>query len=91
VLSLELSISLLAEVGIFMFVLGALSFCTSLTVWLLKSRATKIVAGVGVVICVSYVLFGYYLLAVLPAIIYWVAISQLRTSHMTETSDWHES
>jgi hypothetical protein len=74
-----------------MFMLGALSFCASLTVWLLKSKATKIVAGVGGIICVSYILLGYYLMAVLPAFIYWVAIDQLRTSRMTEASDWHES
>jgi hypothetical protein len=90
-LSIELPHSFLMIVSILMLVLGALSFCASLPVWLLKSWATKIVAGVGVAICVSYILFGYYLMVVIPAIIYWVAIRQLRTSRVTEISDWHEN
>jgi hypothetical protein len=89
-LSIELPNSFLMIVSTFMLVLGALSFCASLTVWLLKPWAEKIVAGVGITICVSYILFGYYLMAIIPAIIYWISISQLRTSRVTEIPDWSE-
>ena len=89
-LSIELPDSSLMMVSIVMFVLGALSFCASLSVWLLKSWAVKILVGVGVTICVSDMLFGYYLVAIIPAIIFWISINQLRSSRKTGISDWSE-
>ncbi|MBE0526800.1 MAG: hypothetical protein IH631_07645 [Candidatus Thorarchaeota archaeon] len=61
-----------------MILFSALTFCTSLIVWLQKSWATKIIAGVGIAICPVLVIFGVYLMIIIIAPIHWVAINQIR-------------
>ncbi len=76
-------------VGTLMLVFGSLTLCTSLMAWLQKPWATKIIAGVGIVVVMTLVIFGIYLIAlILFAPIYWVAIKWIRTSQPTEIPDW---
>ena len=77
--------------GTLMIAFGFLSVCASLAVWLQKSWATKIIAGVGVASCVTLVIFGYYLMIILVALLYKAAIDHLRISRVIEHSDWHEN
>ena len=58
--------------------LGALSFGTSLVVWLQISRATEIIAGVGIVVCGTLIISGFYLTIVVFAPLYYIARNQLR-------------
>ena len=82
---------ILTIVGTTMPVYGVLTFCASLIVWIQKSWATKMLAGVGIVVCATLVILGYYLIAIiLFAPIYWIAIKWVRTSQYTEIYDWHE-
>lgn len=78
-------------VGTTMIGFGVLTFCTSMAVWQQKSWATKIIAGVGFAICVTLVIFGYYLMIFIVAPIYGVAIDQLRNRRVIEHSGWHEN
>ncbi len=76
-------------VGTLMLVFGSLTLCTSLMAWLQKPWATKIIAGVGIAVVMTLVIFGFYLIAlILFAPIYWVAIKWIRTSQPTEIPDW---
>jgi Ni,Fe-hydrogenase I cytochrome b subunit len=77
----------LLTVSVIMFVLGIVSFFTSMTVWLLKPRAAKTIVGVGGAICVAHVMFGYYLTAILVFIIYWVATDQIRINLVLKPHD----
>ena len=81
----------LLTVSVIMFVLGVVSFFTSMTVWLLKPWAAKTIVGIGGAICVAHVVFGYYLTAILAFIIYWVAIDQIRTSRVLKPYDSQEN
>ena len=75
-------------IGTIMIIFGTLTFCASLVVWLQKSWATKIIAGVGIAICGTLVILGYYLFSIIVfAPIYWVAINWIRTSQ-PEIPDW---
>ena len=87
-LSLIVQWPLETTISIVTVVLGLLTFCVSLVVWLQKSWATKIIAVVGIAACTAAALFGYYLMIIIIAPTYWIAISQLR--RVTEHSDWHE-
>ena len=78
-----------AIVGTLMIVFGFLTLCISLAVWLQKSWAIRIIAGVGIGFVVTLVVFGYYLIAVIVfAPLYWFAIKWIRTSQPTEIPDW---
>ena len=80
---------ILTIVGTLMPVFGLLTLCASLIVWLQKSWATKIIAGIGIGFVVTLVVFGYYLIAVIVfAPLYWFAIKWIRTSQPTEIPDW---
>ena len=58
--------------------LGVLSFGTSLVVWFQISRATGIIAGVGIVVCGILIISGFYLTIVIFGPIYYIARNQLR-------------
>lgn len=80
---------ILTIVGTLMPVFGLLTFCASLIVWLQKPWATKIIAGIGISVFMTLVLFSYYLIAIiLFAPIYWITINWIRTSQPTEIPDW---
>jgi len=64
--------------GIIVIGLGVLSCGTSLVVWFQISRATEMIAGVGIVVCGTLILFGYYLIIVVFAPLYYIARNQLR-------------
>ncbi|MGY5872984.1 MAG: hypothetical protein RTV72_12110 [Candidatus Thorarchaeota archaeon] len=64
--------------GIFLIGLGVLSFGTSLVVWLQISWATEMIAGVGIAVCVTLIIFGFYLIIVIFGSIYYIARNQLR-------------
>ncbi|MFW9909796.1 MAG: hypothetical protein ACFFEF_14595 [Candidatus Thorarchaeota archaeon] len=76
-------------VGTVIVVIGLLTLCVSLIVWLQKSWATKIIAIVGIVACVAAVIFAYYLMIIILAPTYWFAIKQLRIRRVVDHSDWH--
>ena len=78
-------------VGTLMVVLGILSFCASLAVWLQNPWAPKIIAGVGGASCVTLVIFGYYLMIIVVALISVAAIDHIRDSRVTELSDWDDN
>ena len=63
---------------IIMIGLGVLSFSTSLVVWFQISRATEMISGVGIVVCVTLILFGFYTIIVIFGPIYYIARNQLR-------------
>jgi hypothetical protein len=77
-LALAMPNPLLMTFGTLMMVFGLLPSCASLIVWLQKSWAIKMIAGVGVANCVIFIMTGFYLMVVFVAIIYWLAIDQLR-------------
>jgi hypothetical protein len=79
--------SLLVVVSVVMIGLGISSVGISTGLWQRRSWATKTTTGVGLAICSTHILFGYYQMAALAAIIYWVAINQLKNSHVKEPSD----
>jgi len=74
--------------GTTMIVLGVLTFCVSLIVWLQKPWVTIIIAGVCVAVCVALVIFGYYLMIIIVAPIHVIAIKQIK--RVNEHSEWHE-
>ena len=90
-LSLIYSGSFSAIVGTLMVIFGLLSLFTSLLIWQQKSWVTKIVAGIGVAVCGSLIILGYYLVVFFFAPLYWAMIDYIRTSRMTQTSDWDDN
>ena len=76
--------------GTVMIVLGSLTLSASLAVWLQKSWAEKTITGIGVASCVSLVIFGYYLMIIIVALLYKAAIDHIRTSPVTNLSDWDD-
>ena len=76
-------------VGTVMVVLGFLTFCVSLVVWLQKSWATKIIAVVGIAACAAAIIFAYFGMIIIIAPTYWIAINQLRIKRVIDHSDWH--
>ena len=79
------------EIGILMIVFGFLTFCSSLAVWLQKSRATKVIAGVGVAICVPFIIFVSYFLTLIAALLYATRLDYTRTSRVTKPSEWDDN
>lgn len=77
-----------AIIGTVMLVFGVLTFYASLIVWQQKSWATKIIAGIGVAVCGTLIISGFYLMGVILAPIYWFAIKWIRPSQSTEIPDW---
>jgi hypothetical protein len=77
--------------GTLMIVLGTLTFAASLAVWLQKSWASKTITGIGVASCVTLVIFGYYLMIIVVALIYKAAIDHIRTGRVAELSDWDDN
>ena len=77
--------------GTLMMVLGFLTFSASLAVWLQKSWAEKTITGIGIASCVSLVVFGYYLMIIVVALIYKAAIDHLRTSRIAELYDFDDN
>ena len=71
-----------------MIVFGLLTLCASLIVWLQKPWATKVITVVGVAVCGTLLLTGFYLMGIILAPIYWFAIKWIRTSQPTEIPDW---
>ncbi|MHA2141215.1 MAG: hypothetical protein ACXADC_01910 [Candidatus Thorarchaeota archaeon] len=74
-------------VGPIMIVLGVLSVGACIGLSQMKPWARKPVIGVGLAIIGAHILFGYYLMAAVSALIYWLAISQLKSISFTEDFD----
>ena len=70
----------------FMIIFGVLSFCTSFVVWSRKSWASRMIAGVGIGVCVAQIIFGFFYLSVVFAAIYYIAWKQFNQT--TEIPDW---
>jgi uncharacterized membrane protein HdeD (DUF308 family) len=77
--------------GIFIFVLGIVSLCSSVPVWLQKSWVVSIVAGIGVIVCAAHIIFGYYLVVVVFAPWYWAAYDYIRQSPEAKLPDLNEN
>lgn len=90
-LSLTLPLPFLAIMGTIVFVFGILSFCASLTIWLQKTWAPTIITGIGIASCGTLVIFGYYTVGFFFALIYWAAISYIKSSRVSQSSDWDEN
>jgi hypothetical protein len=75
-------------IGTVMALFGLLTLCVSLIVWLQKPWVTNLIAIVGVAACAAAVIFGYFLMIIILAPIYWFAIKWIRTSNTTEIPDW---
>ena len=67
-------------IGMLMMVFGFLTFCSSLTVWLQKSMATKVIAGVGIAICVPFIIFVVYFLVAISSLLYATKLDYTRKS-----------
>lgn len=76
--------------GIFSLVLGIISLCTSLPVWLQKSWAATIVAGIGIVVCGAHIILGYYLVVVVYAPWYWAAYDYVQQSTAAQPINGHD-
>jgi hypothetical protein len=81
---------LISVFGPIMSVLGILSIGACIGLSLMNSWARKLVTGVGLAISGAHILFGYYLMAAMSAIIYWLAISQLKNVAFNDDSDRKE-
>ncbi len=79
--------SLHTIIGTLMMVFGSLTFCSSLAVWLQKSMAVKVIAGVGVVIGVPFIIFAVSFLAPISALLYATRLDYTRTSHVNNPSE----
>ncbi len=73
--------------GILMMVFGIVSLCASLPIWRQKSWAKTTVTGIGIAICGTFLIFGYYLIIVLFALWYWAVIDYIRTSQVEQHPD----
>lgn len=70
--------SFLIIAGTSMMIFGVITLCTGLVVWLQRPWATRVIAGVGIAVCANLIVFGFYLMIIIFAPIFWVARSQLR-------------
>ena len=77
--------------GILIIVLGILSLCASLPIWLQKSWATKAVAGVGIAVCATHAIFGYYLMIAFFGLWYWAVTDYIKKSRVTQSSGWDDT
>jgi hypothetical protein len=78
-----------AIIGILVLAFGFLTLCISIAVWLQKPWTTRVIAGIGIGIVTTLVVFGFYLISVIIfAPLYWFAIKWVRTSQPTEIPDW---
>ena len=86
------SSSFQAIIGVLMIICGLLTFCTSLVVWLQKSWATKLIAGVGISFCAALIMFGYYTIAIIVfAPLYWLGMHWITKGQPAEDIDWAPS
>lgn len=76
-----------AIIGMIMIAFGLLTFCMSLVVWIQKSWAAKVIAGIGVAVCVALIVFGLFLMIIIELPIYWLAINQLKIRRIVDYSD----
>jgi len=77
-------------IGMLMIVFGIASLCTSLLVWMQKSWAPTLVTGVGIVVCGTFVIFGFLLPVVIFALWFWAArdyIKDNRAPQLSESGD----
>ncbi len=77
--------------GILMIVFGILSLCAGLPIWLQKSWARTIIIGIGIAVCGTLVIFGYYLIIIFFAPWYWAAIDYIRPSRADQPPDWDDN
>ena len=89
-ISIIYSTSVNAIVGILMIVFGILTLCVSFAVWLQKTWAAKVIAGVGAANCVTLIIFGFYLVIIVVALISAAAIDSIRNSRVVEHSNWDD-
>jgi hypothetical protein len=85
-ISIIMSSPLSSIYATFMIIFGGFSFCTSFVVWHRKSWAPRMVAGVGIGVCVAQIIFGFLYPSIIFAAIYYIAWKQL--SQTTEIPDW---
>ncbi len=77
-------ISLIVNGSIVIF-LGALTICFSVTEWQRRPWSTRVVALIGGAACVTLFIFGFFLIIILVAVLYWDVIHRIRTSNGTGT------
>lgn len=64
--------------GISLIVLGILSLCTSLPIWQQKLWATKLTTVIGVAVCGTFVIFGFYLVIIFFALWYYAVLDFIK-------------
>ena len=72
-----------------MIVLGILSLSTSLLVWLQNSWAMTMIVGIGLAVCATFLIFGFYTMIVIFSVIYYIAWNQLRQE--IEDVEWFDA
>ena len=69
-----------------MIVFGVFSFGISLVVLFREAWALRMIVGVGIAVCVTHIIFGFYTITAVFAVIYYIAWKQL--SQPKEIPDW---
>ncbi len=77
-------------VGTIDIVIGLLTLCASGLVWLQNYWAVKITAVVGIAACAAAVIFGYYMMIILIAPLYWYAMKWVSTDPPATVSVWSD-
>ncbi len=78
-------------IGTIAIVIGSLTLCVSALVWYQSSWAKKIITVVGIAACAAAVLFGYYLMVIFLAPLYWYAIKWISNDSPTTVSVWTDN
>ncbi len=66
---------------------GIATICASFTVWYQKSWAARVITVIGVAACVTLIITGFYLVTFCLVAMYWIAISQIKTSRSYNQDD----
>jgi hypothetical protein len=72
-------------IGPIMILLGVISVSACIGLSQMKPWGKKTVTAVGLAITGTHILIVYYLMAAMSAIIYWLAINQLKSISFTES------
>ncbi len=71
--------------GTIVIFLGSLTICFSVTEWQRRPWATRVVALIAGAACVTLLTFGFLLITIPVAVLYWDVIHRIRTSDETGT------
>jgi hypothetical protein len=64
--------------GISLIVLGILSLCASYPIWIQKLWTTKLTTGIGIAVCGTFAIFGFYLIIIFFALWYYAVLDYIK-------------